>query len=164
MMDWVPILLSSAVISGIVSALISNGYQERQYIRDKKLTVYSEFLDQLDKAVPLEHIFGESTHKKMLAEMQIHTAKLKKFIRQIRLISTDKNIVNLCEKLLDNSWDIANLIDEVGEKGSSKKTEAEAQKELAAMIDKKDALGDKIATLMNKDLLNRNGRGITSSN
>lgn len=54
MNDLLTIILSSALVSGVVSVIVSFVFENKKYLKEKRFNTYTSFLDQLDKVIPVE--------------------------------------------------------------------------------------------------------------
>lgn len=97
-MDIVTLIFSSAIVSGIVTVSLSYIFDSKKYIRDKRFNIYTEFLGQLDKTLPVE--FPEPAFiAEYFKKMEIEALKLEKNLQEVRLVSKDKRLENHLEKL-----------------------------------------------------------------
>ena len=140
--DIIIIVLSSSVVSGLVTIVLGSVFENKRYIKDKKISIYTGFLEQLENVFPAEEIFTWVTSKKLTEKMNIEIAKLERYVWKIKLISQNKNIQTKADKVFSSLEKIAELF--VSSKTSSKK--------ILSAIDKSNALRDELIREMNNDI------------
>lgn len=118
-MNIAAIILSSALISAVTSIILGYVFEHTRYLKDKKLTVYTEFLEQLDKV--FESIDGHT----LISIMQRENARLGKHILKIKLLSQNKNIRRNADELSSLFDD---LIDRIDPDASQEETDAITEK------------------------------------
>ncbi len=112
-MEIASIILSSALVSGVVSLLLSYVLENRRYIRDKKLTEYASFLEQLNEIVPREELARlDGSKEKFLEETKAAYLALEKNLWRVKLISSDKEIHQRGEIIYDLYSDWVDLLEE----------------------------------------------------
>ena len=109
-MQILSIILSSALVSSIVSIIVTYIFENKKYIKDKKIHAYTDFLEQLDKVFPAEEIFGDANKDILIQRMKIEASNLEKHIWKIKLISQNKTIHQYADNLFEYS---EKLIDEL---------------------------------------------------
>ncbi len=126
-MDLLTILLSSALVSGIVSLVVAHLLESRSYIRDKKLAVYSEFLEQLDKITPSDELAKEVfSNEEMIEKITSAFYNLEKFVWRIKLMTQNQKIHELADQIYETCGEFEELVrhkssddkkfDEIGER------------------------------------------------
>ncbi len=142
-MEITTIILSSAVVSAVVSLILGQLFDKKKYLRDKKLAVYVEFLDQLEKLVPDEEVAKEMAppSEVIIEKIRVAVYRLEKHVWKIKLISTDHDVqaavtevFELCEKYLEHL-----------EKPESEMEYEDINNKLSASV-------DEIIKKMNKDI------------
>ncbi len=140
-MQILTVILSSAVIASIVSIVLGYVFENKRYIKDKKILIYTEFLEQLDKMFPAEEIFGDTDNDVLLKKMKIEASNLEKYIWKIKLISQNQKIHEYVDNLFTSSEQVLEFL------SSDKEEEA-----FEAIIEKSETLRDELITAMNKDI------------
>jgi hypothetical protein len=140
-MQLLTVILSSAVISSIVTIILGYVFENKRYLKEKKLLVYTEFLEQLDKMFPAEEIFGDTPKETMIRKMKVEASNLEKYIWKIKLISQNKNIHALADDLF-----------EISEKLTDALSSDMDDKELEAIIEKSGLLQESLIEEMNRDI------------
>jgi hypothetical protein len=140
-MQIITVILSSAVIASIVSIILGYVFENKRYLKDKKLAVYTEFLEQLDHVFPAEDIFGDSDRDKLVQKMRIETSKLEKYIWKIKLLSRNADVHEHADKLF-----------EVSEKLIDSLTSDTEDHELEKIIDESETLREELISEMNRDI------------
>ena len=123
-MNIAAIILSSALISAVTSIILGYVFEHTRYLKDKKLTVYTEFLEQLDKVFPYE-LFESIDGHTLISIMQRENARLGKHILKIKLLSQNKNIRRNADELSSLFDD---LIDRIDPDASQEETDAITEK------------------------------------
>ncbi len=140
-MELLTVLLSSALISSIVTIILGYVFDNRRYIKDKKILVYTDFLEQLDKVFPAEEIFGDTAKEALMHKMKVEASNLEKYIWKMKLISQNKKIHTLSDEIFHTSEE---LIEKFSEDADDKILEP--------IIDKSDSLQEKLLQEMNEDI------------
>lgn len=140
-MQLISVILSSAVIASIVSIVLGYIFENKRYIKDKKIVIYTEFLEQLDKMFPAEEIFGDTDKDKLIQKMKVEVSNLEKYIWKIKLISRNIKIHQDADTLFDSS---EQLIDGLSEDTGDEKLEK--------IIEESETLREKLITEMNRDI------------
>jgi len=92
MENLVTITLSSVVVSSIVTTILFHFFSNKRYIKDKKISVYLRFLDQLHKIIPHENKITASPVS-TLDHIAKESAKLEKNLWEIKIVGDAKIIV-----------------------------------------------------------------------
>ncbi len=140
-MELLTVILSSAVISSIVTIILGYIFENKKYIRDRKMSLYSDFLEQLDKLFPAEEIFGDAEKDKLIKKMKIEASNLEKYIWKMKLISRDKKIHAYADELFESS---EKLIEGLSADMDDDKLEP--------IIEESENLRDELIGNMNKDI------------
>lgn len=140
-MQLLTVILSSAVISSIVTVILSYVFENKRYIKDKKISIYTEFLEQLDKMFPAEEIFGDAQKEQLLQKMKIEASRLEKYVWKIKLISQSGAINDYADQLFETS---EKLIEELSLEGNDEKLES--------IIDESNELTEKLIKEMGRDV------------
>lgn len=145
------IVLSSAVVSGLVSVILGYVFDNKKYIRDKKLSVYSEFLDQYEKLIPSEDLtVNKSTPTITLEKARLASFSLEKYLWRVQLIAQDKDIPVLAEKLWNLSNDFVQATEELWGAEDGKKKEAKMKYDKICV--KLNSTRKNLIILMNQDI------------
>lgn len=149
-MDWVILISSSALVAGTVSALLSNIFEDRKYIRDKKLSIYSDFLDQVDRFIPAEDLGGSTPDETVVQHVKVEFYRLEKHILRVELIATDEDIRVRAKNIYMQLRKCAEIIDQIHTEG---KGAVETKgKLLTAQYRKAKKELKELVSLMNQDI------------
>ena len=141
MENLIIVFVSSALVSGVISLVLGHLFENRRYIRNKKISIYSEFLEQLDKIIS-EDLVAKNVEAFILKErFFVESARLEKFIWKIKLISQNDRIKEYANKIFQ-------LHGEISEQMGDGITEAEFLKK----IEKGNRLREELIDLMQKDI------------
>jgi hypothetical protein len=140
-MQLLTVILSSAVISSIVTIVLSYVFENRRYIKEKKIAVYTEFLEQLDKVFPAEEIFGDTPKDKLMQKMKVEASNLEKYIWKIKIISRNKSIYAGADDLFEISEKLINSLSDDAD-----------DKELEKVIEQSELVQESLLEEMNKDI------------
>lgn len=147
-MEILTIVASSALVSGLVTIILGHIFENKRYIKDKKIAVYFEFLEQLDRIIPNEIMLPGHDLKKMKDSLAVESSALEKYLWKIELI-TESSKVKECAKELFNTYsDLSNHV--VPEKSLPRTTEDVAK--LKGFISKINRSREKLVCVMNIDI------------
>ena len=83
------IILTSAVISGIVTTVLSHLFENKRYVRDKKFSIYSNFLKQLNNLIPTDQQISRYQGG-VLQHLTSELHKLQENLWQVKIIGSEK--------------------------------------------------------------------------
>ncbi len=142
-MEILTIVLSSALVSGLVSLLVAHVLEKNAYIRDKKLAVYSEFLEQLDKITPSDELAKEAvSNDEMIEKITSAFYNLEKFVWRIKLMTRSEKIHELVDQIYETCGEFEDLV----------RNKSNDDKKFDDIGEKFNTQVDDLVQLMNKDI------------
>ncbi len=109
-MEIITVILSSALVSGLVSVIVTYVFENKKYLKEKRFSTYTNFLDQLDKILPVE-IMEDLKGDKLVKRIQTECAKIERYIWQIKLVTGNNTIQKSVDKIFDLIEELTELIE-----------------------------------------------------
>ncbi|GEM_PF-3190466 len=150
MKELLIVIISSAVVSGVVSVIVASFFENRKYLKEKKFNIYSDFLDQLDQFIPPE-VMGNLKGKELIKTVQVESAKIERHLWKLKLISEKRSIVEKAAKIVDLIGTFGDVMREIIKEDDDKKAE-DKKKVLESLFQKIDAERGFLLSEMNKDI------------
>ncbi|MBX4197763.1 hypothetical protein KW782_00310 [Candidatus Parcubacteria bacterium] len=148
-MQLLTVILSSVVISSIVSLILGYILDDRKYLKNKKIQVYSEFLEQLNKTIPVGEEIDTINPAAIIEKVRKEAHNLTSYSWKVRLITKNDNIQEQVEYVLRTLDEFIQLASDV----HLKRIEiAEAAKKALNILQKRDIQKEYLITEMNKDI------------
>jgi hypothetical protein len=136
-------IISSAIVSGIVSIIASYFFENRKYLKEKRFSTYTNFLDQLDRAIPAEAM-GKLKGDDLREAVRIESAKIERYLWQIKLISDNELILKKSENIFDLYGKLSEIADSL--------TSDDKDKKITSVFHKINSEREILLYEMNKDI------------
>lgn len=102
-------ILSSAVVAALVTIILSHVFEQRRYLRDKKIQAYTNFLDQLHKILPDD---AEVTRETVAKHMFVEASRLERPWWQLKIVGS-KRVNKIADKVY---WKYQKIVEQLGGK------------------------------------------------